>query len=290
MRIGIAFPTTEIGTDPVLIRDFAQEIEGLGYDYITCIDHVMQERDNNAPDWRAYYTLDNMFHEPLTLFGFLAAVTERVGLATAILILPQRQTALVAKQAAEIDLLSRGRLRLGVGIGWNAMEFDVLGQSFGNRARRMEEQITYLRRLWTCESSDFAGEWHGHVRAGINPLPAQRPIPIWIGAFQDPAIARAGRIADGWFANPRVPPGNEMARQLGVFRDAALEAGRDPSQLGVDGTIHIGDRTPEEAGGDLARWRTLGASHVTVRTMYSGYGSPAEHLDAFRRMRAVMPG
>ena len=288
MKIGMAFPTTEIGTDPAVIRGFVQEVEALGYDHITCIDHVVQEVSNGAEGWRAYYTLDNMFHEPLTLFGFLACATERVELATAILILPQRQTALVAKQAAEIDLLSGGRLRLGVGIGWNAMEFEILGQAFRNRARRMEEQVDYMRRLWTEPSGSFSGRWHGHEDAGINPLPPQRPIPVWVGAFEDPAIERAGRIGDGWFANPRVPPGNEMARQIGLARGAAEKAGRDPAALGIDGTIHIGDRTPEEAAGDLDRWRSLCVSHVTVRTMYSGFETPAEHLDALRRFRKAV--
>ena len=288
MRIGVAFPTTEIGVEPGVIRDFAGEIEALGYDHITCIDHVMQEAANGAEDWRAYYTLDNMFHEPLTLFGFLASATRRIELATAILILPQRQTALVAKQAAEIDLLSEGRLRLGVGIGWNAMEFDALGQPFRNRARRMEEQIAYLRRLWTEPAGSFSGAWHRHERAGINPLPRQRPIPIWIGAFEDPAIERAGRLGDGWFANPRVGPGNEMARQIALAQRAAEQAGRDPARLGIDATIHLGDRSPEDAAGELARWRALGASHVTVRSMYSGLQTPEEHLEAFRRFRRAM--
>ena len=288
MKLGMAFPTTEIGTDPAVIRGFVQEVEALGYDHITCIDHVVQEVSNGAEDWRTYYTLDNMFHEPLTLFGFLACATERVELATAILILPQRQTALVAKQAAEIDLLSGGRLRLGVGIGWNAMEFEVLGQAFRNRARRMEEQVDYMRRLWTEPSGSFSGRWHGHKDAGINPLPPQRPIPVWVGAFEDPAIERAGRIGDGWFANPRVPPGNEMARQIGLARGAAEKAGRDPAALGIDGTIHIGDRTPEEAARDLDRWQSLGVSHVTVRTMYSGFETLAEHLEALRRFRKAV--
>ena len=168
------------------------------------------------------------------------------------------------------------------------MEFEVLGQSFRNRARRMEEQIAYLRRLWTEPAGSFSGQWHQHRDAGINPLPLQRPIPIWIGAFQDPAIERAGRLGDGWFANPRVPPSNEMARQIALARGAAEKAGRDPAALGIDGTIHIGARRPEEAVRELARWETLGVSHVTLRTMYSGFETPAAHLEALRRFRKAM--
>ncbi len=285
MRIGIAFPTTEIGTDPVVIRDFSQAIEGMGYKHLTCIDHVVQEVQESIEDWRSYYSLDNMFHEPLTLFSFLAGVTESIEMATAILILPQRQTALVAKQAAEIDLLSGGRLRLGVGIGWNAMEYDVLGQKFSTRARRVEEQVAYLRQLWTRRNSDFSGEWHNQKQTGINPLPIQQPIPLWIGAFEDPAIRRAGRIADGWFLNPRVPAGNESARQIGVMQKAAQEAGRDPASIGIDVTLLLGDREPEELADELKQWIGLGATHVTVRTMDAGLPSIDAHLDVFRRVR-----
>ena len=192
MRIGVAFPTTEIGTDPAVIRAFAEAAEDLGYDHITLIDHVLQAGTAEADDWRAYYTRDNMFHEPMVLFGFLAAVTQRIELATAILILPQRPTVLVAKQAAEIDVLTGGRLRLGVGIGWNKLEFDAMGQNFRNRARRIEEQVAVLRALWTNELVTYDGEWHRIEEAGINPLPVQQPIPDLVRCIRRPRDPAGG--------------------------------------------------------------------------------------------------
>ena len=289
MRIGVAFPTTEIGTDPAAIRDFAQAAEDLGYDHITIIDHVLQAGKPAADDWRAYYSRDNMFHEPVVTLGFLAAATRRIGLATAILILPQRPAVLVAKQAAQIDVLSGGRLRLGVGLGWNELEFDALGQNFKNRGRRMVEQIELMRALWTNELVTFDGEWHGIEDAGINPLPVQRPIPVWVGAFAAPAIRRAAAVADGWFVNPRVDPG-DAAPLIQIFRDAALAAGRDPDGLGLDATLHLGGRGSQEWGALAEGWKNLGVSHCTVRTMYSGFETLDEHIRAIRSFRAACPG
>ena len=279
MKIGVAFPTTEIGSDPAVIRDFAQAVEELGYDHLTIIDHVLQAGEPEADDWRAYYTRDNMFHEPLVTLGYLSGVTSRIGLATAILILPQRPTVLVAKQAAELDVLCGGRLRLGVGIGWNALEFDAMGQNFKNRANRMVEQIQLMRALWSNELVDFQGEWHRIENSGINPLPVQRPIPVWIGAFAPPAIERAAREGDGWFVNPRLDPGDEAERLVDVFRNAAVGAGRNPDTLGMDATLHLGDRGPEEWAKLVEEWRRLGATHGTVRTMYSGFDTVEKHIE-----------
>ncbi|MCG8546229.1 MAG: LLM class F420-dependent oxidoreductase [Alphaproteobacteria bacterium] len=289
MRIGVAFPTTEIGTDPAVIRAFAKAAEELGYDHITLIDHVLQSGTAEADDWRAYYTRDNMFHEPMVLFGFLAAATQRIELATAILILPQRPTVLVAKQAAQIDVLTGGRLRLGVGIGWNRLEFDALGQNFRNRARRIEEQVSVLRALWTNELVTYEGEWHRIEDAGINPLPVQQPIPIWFGAFEDPAIRRAGRLADGWYLNPRVGPDDEAKRQIEISHESARDEGRDPAALGIDTTLHIGAEGPQAWAARVEEWRALGASHVTLRTMYAGLETPDDHIDAMRRFREACP-
>ncbi len=287
MRIGVAFPTTEIGTDPAVIRDFAQAVEDLGFDHITAIDHVLQAATPEANDWRSYYTRDNAFHEPFVLFGFIAAVTRRLELSTAILILPQRPAILVAKQAAELDVLSAGRLRLGVGIGWNALEFDALGQNFRNRARRIEEQVALMRALWTNETITFDGEWHTVDESGLNPLPIQQPIPVWFGAFEAPAIKRAGRLGDGWFLNPRVAPGAEAKNQIAVFRKAAEDTGRDPSALGIDATLHIGGGGPDDWVQQAADWQTQGVSHVTLRTMYAGLTTPDDHIDALKRFKAA---
>ena len=288
MRIGVAFPTTEIGNDPSVIRDFVQTAEELGYAHLTCIDHVVQAGTAGA-DWQAYYTRENAFHEPLILFGFVAAVTKRIELAPAVLILPQRQAALVAKQAAELDLLSGGRLRLGVGLGWNAVEYEALGQDFASRARRFEEQIAVLRALWSKDLVTFKGQFHSLSDVGLNPTSLRRPLPLWMGAFETRAIARAGRLADGWFLNPRLVPGAEAEALIAAFRLAAREAGRDPETLGMDATLHIGGKTSEQIADEIEAWRRHGATHVTLRTIYSGLTSPAEHIATIRKLRDALP-
>lgn len=288
MQIGAAFPTTEIGNDPVVIKDFVQAVEEMGYDHLTIIDHVIQAEDPEAEDWRAYYVRANPFHEPLVMLGYLAALTTRLEFATAILILPQRPAVLVAKQLAELDVLSGGRLRAGIGIGWNALEFEALGQSFKNRARRMEEQIELMRALWTQEIVSFDGKYHQIGAAGINPLPVQQPIPVWFGAFETPAIQRAGRLGDGWFINPRIKP-DEGKAEIEVFQSAAREVGRDPSTLGMDATLHYGQRGDNELAAEAEEWRALGVSHLTVRTMYSDLNTVDEHLEALRKSRAALP-
>ena len=185
MRIGVVFPQLEIGNDPALIRDYAQAAESLGYDHILVYDHVLGA-NRETHDWlRGPYRHPDAFHEPFVLFGYLAGLTEKIELVTGILILPQRQTALVAKQAAEVDVLSGGRLRLGIGIGWNSVEYEALGEDFSNRGRRSEEQIEVMRGLWTNDLVTLNGRWHTITDAGINPLPVQRPIPVWFGGYDD---------------------------------------------------------------------------------------------------------
>ena len=199
MRKGAIFPITEIGTDPVAIRDYAQAIEAMGYDHLVVFDHVLGANPAHHKLWGPY-THEFQFHEPFVLLGFLAAATKKLELATGIVILPQRQTALVAKQAAEVDILSGGRLRLGVGIGWNQVEYEALGQDFATRGQRVEEQIALLRELWSKDLVDFDGRWDKIAQAGINPLPIQQPMPIWMGGWADAMVKRIARIADGWFA------------------------------------------------------------------------------------------
>ena len=288
MRIGAAFPTTEIGNDPIVIKDFVQAVEEMGYDHLTLIDHVIQAEEPEGQDWRAYYVRANPFHEPVVMIGYLAALTTKLEFSTAILILPQRPAVLVAKQFAELDVLSGGRFRAGVGIGWNGLEFDALGQNFKNRARRMEEQIELMRRLWTEEIVSFDGRYHQIGAAGINPLPVQRPIPIWFGAFEMPAVQRAGRLGDGWFINPRIKP-NEARELIDGFQAAARDAGRDPFALGMDATVHYGQRGDNELAAEAEAWRATGASHLTVRTMYSDLDTIDQHLEALRKCREALP-
>jgi probable F420-dependent oxidoreductase len=197
MKIGAIFPQTEIGSDPIGVRDYAQAVEDMGFSHILIYDHVV----GAAPQGRDFpmaYTDQSLFHEPFVLFGYLAGFTKRVELMTGVIILPQRQTVLVAKQAAEVDVLSDGRLRLGVGIGWNPVEYEALNENFHNRGRRIEEQVEVMRQLWTEPVVEYHGKWHQIDRAGLNPLPIQQPIPVWFGGSAEPALQRLARIADGW--------------------------------------------------------------------------------------------
>jgi probable F420-dependent oxidoreductase len=276
MRIGVVFPQIEIGADPAVVRDYAQATEALGYSHLLVYDHVLGAGIEHRPDWTGAYTAKNIFHEPFVLFGYLAGITSKIELVTGVLVLPQRQTALVAKQAAEVDVLSGGRLRLGVGIGWNKVEYEALGQDFHNRGKRIEEQITLLRALWTKPVIDFQGEWEHVPEAGINPLPVQRPIPIWIGGTADAVLRRTARIGDGWF--PMMPP-NEAARiTIERLRDYAREAGRDPDLIGIEARLGLKDGTPESWRAATEAWRNLGATHLSINTMGMGL-SPREHIE-----------
>jgi probable F420-dependent oxidoreductase len=286
MRIGVVFPQTEIGDDPIAIRDYAQAAEQLGYQHLLIYDHVLGASTANRPDWRGAYTSDTLFHEPFVLFGYLAGLTKRIELVTGVIILPQRQTALVAKQAAEVDVLSGGRLRLGVGIGWNEVEYQALGEDFHNRGARMEEQIAMLRALWTQPVVTFHGRWHQIEAAGIKPLPIQRPIPIWIGATADSAIERAGRISDGWF--PQRPPDDQARAMLDRLRQAAVAAGRAADAVGVEARLSIGQVPEAEWARYAEGWRGLGATHLCVNTMGAGLRAPQDHIDALRRVKDAL--
>ncbi|HEX6288323.1 MAG TPA: LLM class F420-dependent oxidoreductase [Herpetosiphonaceae bacterium] len=286
MRIGVVFPQTEIGTDAVAIRDYAQAVEDLGYRHLLVYDHVLGASTATRVDWRGPYTSETPFHEPFVLFGYIAGLTTRIELVTGVIILPQRQTALVAKQAAEVDLLSGGRLRLGVGIGWNAVEYEGLNEDFGNRGARSEEQIAVLRRLWTEPVVTFQGRWHRIDAAGINPLPLQRPIPIWIGGGADRVLERTARIADGWF--PQLPPDDRARAALERLRAYTEAAGRAPDAVGVEARMSIG-QVPESGWERYVEaWRELGATHLSVNTMSAGLRSPQEHIDTLRRVAAVL--
>lgn len=286
MKLGAIFPQTEIGNDPAVIRDYAQAVEQLGYDHLIVFDHVLGAHpDRFEGRFTPPYTHLTNFHEPFVLFGFIAAVTSRVELVTGVIILPQRQTALVAKQAAEVDVLTQGRLRLGVGIGWNHVEYEALNEDFHNRGRRVEEQITLMRRLWTEELVDFEGRYHKVKQAGIRPLPVQRPIPVWMGGGDERVLSRIARMADGWF--PQFGPTPRAAETLDRLRGLVREAGRQPEDVGIEGRISMLN-TPEETWADaIAAWRGLGATHLSVNTMNAGLGSPQDHIGAITRFAAA---
>ena len=287
MKLGVIFPQTEIGNDPIAVRDYAQAAEQLGYHHLLVFDHVLGAHPERFErlGFRPPYTHETPFHEPFVLFGYLAGLTTKLELVTGILVLSQRQTALVAKQAAEVDVLTKGRLRLGVGIGWNAVEFEALRENFKNRGRRVEEQVALLRLLWTKELVDFEGRYHTVRGAGINPLPVQRPIPVWMGGTAEPVLQRIARSADGWF--PQFSPGPESAETIERLRGYIKDAGRQAEDVGIEGRINM-VRTPEDGwGAALEGWRELGATHVSFNTMSAGLASPQGHIDAIRRFKEV---
>jgi probable F420-dependent oxidoreductase len=280
MRIGAIFPQTEIGADPGAIRAYGQTVEGLGYRHVLAYDHVLGADPAVHTGWNGPYDVETTFREPMVLFGYLAALT-RLELVTGVLILPQRQTALVAKQAAEVDLLTEGRFRLGVGVGWNAVEYAALGRGFGDRGRREEEQITLLRRLWTEGTVSFHGDEVAVVGAGIRPLPVQRPIPVWVGGSSPAAYRRAGRLGDGWL--PQLPPGPDFEQARAIVHEAAVAAGRDPAGIGCEGRVYwTGDLAA--AVDTVAAWQQTGATHVSITTMRAGLSTVDDHLAVLSRL------
>ncbi len=285
MQIGVVFPQTEIGAAVADVRRYGTTVEELGFAHLLAYDHVLgADPDAHAP-WRGPYNVHTTFHEPFVMFGYLAACTQ-LELVTGVIILPQRQTALVAKQAAEVDLLTEGRFRLGVGIGWNAVEYEALGQPFGERGRRMSEQIPLLRRLLTEPVVTHDGEFDHITGAGLAPLPQQRPIPIWVGGQSAPAYRRIGRLADGWF--PQVIPGPALDEARAIVADAATEAGRDPAVLGMEGRVSWTSDGVDKIVDHLGRWRDAGATHVAVNTMNAGLGPVDAHLEVLAQVASAL--
>lgn len=286
LPIGAVLPQNELPADPEAVRRYLTHLDREGYAGVMAYDHVLGADTSSRPGWRGAYDLDDPFLEVLTAFAWAAAFTERLELVTGVLVLPQRQTALVAKQAATIDLLSGGRMRLGVGIGWNQVEYEALDEDFHNRGRRLEEQIAVMRALWTDRVVDFDGKWHRIDRAGILPPPVQRPIPIWIGASAEVAIRRAARIADGFF--PQGAPGDRMETMLGWLVDELERQGRDRAAFGIEPRITVSTGSDDEWRRQAAWWRDHGATQLALVT--AGGGSPTldAHLDRLDRARAAI--
>ncbi len=291
MEVGVIFPQTEIEPDPLAIKDFVQAAEGLGYSYIFIADHVLgaDPAHHNFPALRTY-SHKSVVHETLTLMGYLAGITERIGLATGILILPQRQTVLVAKQAAEVDVLSGGRLRLGIGVGWNSVEFEALGEDFHNRGARSAEQIEVMRALWTQDVVDFHGRWHNITHAGLNPLPIQRPIPVWlgVGSSQSPmppdrVLKRVAKLADGWC--PSFNPDETGRSIIDKVQGFMREIDRDPESLGLDGRLRTSGKQPEDWMDEAKAWQDLGATYLSIENRQGGLKTAGEHIEAMRRFK-----
>jgi probable F420-dependent oxidoreductase len=286
MQVGVVFPQTELGGDVGAVRAYAAQVEELGYRHVLAFDHVVGADPKVHTGWNGPYDVQTTFHEPMVLFGFLAGVTRSLEFVTGVIIVPQRQTVLVAKQAAEVDLLSSGRFRLGVGIGWNAVEYEALGEDFSNRGRRSEEQIELMRRLWTEQSVTFDGKFHKVTGAGLAPLPLQRPIPVWIGAGSTRGYERAGRIADGWF--PMVAPGPALDAARSVVDQAAVGAGRDPKTIGMEAWVKW-QGNADGVVAQVAKWAQIGASHISINTMGAGLKTVDDHLAALTAVADALP-
>lgn len=284
MKFGVVFPQTEIGADAAAVRELTLHAETVGFDYLLAFDHVLGPNPDRPGGWDLPFDYEDSFHEPLTLFAFMAGITKTIEFVTGILILPQRQTALAAKQAAEVDVLSGGRLRLGIGVGESKVEFEALNEDFGNRGKRQEEQVELLRRLWTQPLVTFQGRYHTVSDAGLNPLPLQRPIPVWFGGNSDIALRRMARLGDGWI--PHSHAHTKLATLLSTLRNYLEEAGRDPAVFGVDYHIITGSKSVVQLAEEIDRLRELGVSHVCAYTMNMGY-TPKEHMMAAERFYAA---
>ncbi|HWF17328.1 MAG TPA: LLM class F420-dependent oxidoreductase [Acidimicrobiales bacterium] len=285
MDIGVIFPQTEVGYDPGAVRAIGQAASDLGYSHLAAYDHVLGGDTAVLGNLGGPYTIDSPFREPLTMFSYLAGFTN-LAFATSILIGPQRQTALLAKQAAEVDLLSGGRFRLGLGVGWNKLEYDALGMPFDKRGALLEEQVAVLRALWTDKSVTFDGQFHHINHSGLAPLPIQRPIPIWIGAFQPAALRRVGRIADGWF--PMARPRGGLEEALAIIHEEATTVGRDLSNFEFEGRLEYSVRDHDKLVEHARRWREAGATHLSVNTMHSELRDADAHIAALEEMASVL--
>jgi len=291
MRIGVVFPHHAIGSDPVVIRDWAQAAEDLGFDRVIIYEHLLLPAASAHPTRVFPYTNTTALHEPLVLCGFLAAATRRIGLQTGVIVAPLHETIILAKQAAEVDVLSGGRLRLGVGVGWMEFEFEALGRSFRTRGARLDEQMALMRALWTSDSVTFHGREHHIEGAGLNPLPVQQPIPMWVGGGVRASVRRAARLGDGWIV-PGIYlgqlPDADARQALDWLRAEEASAGRPAGSLGVQGVMSIGRGAEAEWAARADAWQQFGATDLPVVTGVSQHSSDAA-LDTVAAQLKALP-
>jgi probable F420-dependent oxidoreductase len=280
MKLGVVFPQTEFGNDPAAIKAYAQTAESLGYTHILAYDHVLGANPDRPGGWPGPYTYQHPFHDPFVLFSFMAAVTEQIEFVTGILILPQRETAVVAKQVATLDLLSNGRFRFGIGIGWNKVEYVALNQDFHTRGRRLDEQLEVLQQLWGEPLVTCHGNWHTIPDAGLNPRP-QRPIPLWFGGHADVVLQRVARLGDGWL--PNFPQAAAAQRSLAKLDQYLAENGRSRADIGLEPRLHYGQGNPDEWQTTIDGWQAAGATHMSFNTMSCGFDTPERHIEAIEQ-------
>jgi probable F420-dependent oxidoreductase len=290
INVGLVYPHTEIGGDAAAIRDFAVTAEALGFSHIMAFDHVLNG-SATKPGYETRYNTNTPFTDPFVLFAYLASITTTLGFISGVLILPQRQTALVAKQAADVALLSGNRLRLGIGTGWNELEYEALGVPFERRGKRQEEQVDVLRRLWQNAVVTYEGRYHRLSEVGITPLPSQT-IPVWYGGNSDLVLKRAARTGDGWI--PLARPGKDLEGYLERLHELLAAEGRDPAAFGIEGFANLAPEDPDRWLRQVEAWEAAGASHLSLRTMPVVNPAPrpghdiAWHLDLIRRVAAAI--
>jgi len=292
MRLGIYYPQNELGTDPEVITEFAQGVESMGYDHVMIFDHVAPDTPESKPGWNPAYKASDPLSEVFCLYSFMAAVTTRLEMAVGVLLLSQRQTVLVAKQAAVVDILSKGRLRLGVGTGWNEVEYEALGMDWKDRGARIDEQVRVLQKLWTNEVVTYHGKYHTLNSIGLNPLPVQRPIPIWFGGRSEAVYKRTGELGSGFL--PLTGPDEKGVETLERIAHYAREFDRDPSEIKIDVRVHLGGhsslharkgRPAEDLADEAVRWKAMGATHATFNTRHSQLETVKGHLAAAKRIK-----
>ena len=295
MQLGALLPLGDIGGDPAVVREYAQAAEVIGYDFLEAPDHVLGINAASRPGWDRN-TNDDLFHDPFVLLGYLAGCTSRLGFSTGVLILPQRQTALVAKQAACLDVLCGGRFRLGIGVGWNEVEFTGLNETFRNRGRRSEEQVTVMQKLWAEPHVVFNGRWHTIEDAGINPRPQSGAVPVWFGGHHERTLQRVAKWGDGWMPNA-YPPDRSALEIFARLRSMTEAAGRDPAQIGIEVWVSMGEGGEREWAEEARFWKAAGATHLCLTTTFNRRHhrritgrTMADHLGALRRYRTAIAG
>jgi len=288
MELGTVLPTLELGADPEPLREYAQGVETAGYGHVLASDHVLGVDPDR--DWGGPYDNDDLFHEPLTTLSHLAAVTDDLGFGTAILILPQRQTALVAKQAAQVDRFCGGEFRLGVAVGWNPLEYVALGEEFDDRGPRMTEQLDVLQRLWTEDVVEFEGRFHDLPGVGINPRP-EEPVPLWLGGTADPVKRRIAERGDGWVPqfDPAEDP-DEAEAELADLHGYVERAGREPDDIGLQGRMGAAPGEEEEWVRRAEAWREVGADYLAVTTQGQGLDGVGDHVDLLADVAETLDG
>jgi len=293
MQLGALLPLGDIGGDPSVVREFAQTAETIGYDFLEAPDHVLGVNAASRPGWDRN-TSEDLFHDPFVLFGYLAGCTTRLGFSTGVLILPQRQTALVAKQAACLDVLCGGRFRLGIGVGWNEVEYTGLNENFHNRGRRSEEQVQVMQGLWAAPHVTSTGRWHRIEDAGINPRPASGRVPVWFGGHHERTLDRIAKFGDGWMPNA-YPPDQSALDVFARLRSLTEAAGRDPAKVGIEVWVAMGSGTEADWADEARFWKAGGASHLCLTTTFNrrhhrriaGH-TMADHLAALQRYHAAV--